>query len=199
MRVSVAFRLFDEAGALVDEISAREPLTYVHGYAQVLPGLEAGLDGARIGERRTLVLGPDDAFGARDPAALLEIDPDDFPDVAGAEVGAEIVATGPDGTEAVHRIVEIDEDAIMVDLNHPLAGQTVRFEVEICDVHPATDAELDAAQADLGVRIAHAGMVVYGSQSDETGSEPEVVQPLVQLRTRNSNPCSERDESRGKR
>lgn len=195
MLVSVVFRLYDEAGALVDEVSDDDPVVYVHGYAQLIPGLEAGIEGAGPGETRTLLVPPDEAFGARDPEALLEIDPNDFPEADGAEIGSEIVATGPDGSESVHRIVEIDEDAIIVDLNHPLAGQTVRFEARVCEVRPATDDELDAARADVGERIAHDRMVVYGSQSTDSAVGPDVSAPLVQLRTPRRPEAPEQDES----
>jgi FKBP-type peptidyl-prolyl cis-trans isomerase SlyD len=197
MFVSVAFRLYDAGGDLLDEVTAEEPLAYVHGYAQIVPGLEKARLGAEAGEELSIVVLPEDAFGAHDPDALLEIDPNDFPEAAAAAVGGEVVATGPDGVEAVHRIVEVAEDAIIVDLNHPLAGETIRFEALVCSVRPATDEELDAAQAEMGERIlrshasesvggdfeaaaaqapvsgkrhlaiAHDGMVVYGSQSDD--------------------------------
>jgi FKBP-type peptidyl-prolyl cis-trans isomerase SlyD len=185
MMVSVAFRLFDANDALVDEVPASDPLVYLHGYAQVIPGLENGLAGAEVGEARLIVVLPDEAFGEHDPEARLEIDPDDFPDASLAEPGAEIVATGPDGVEAVHRILEVDEDAIVVDLNHPLAGQTIRFEVQVCGMRPATDDELESARADVGARIAHAGTVVYGSPSDDAAPSDG---PLVQLRARKRTP-----------
>lgn len=192
MVASLAFRLYDAAGELLDEVTATEPLVYVHGYAQIVPGLEAGLEGAAAGDTRSITVLPQHAFGAHDPEALLEIDPNDFPDAHAAVVGGEIVATGPGGVEAVHRIVEVEEDAIIIDLNHPLAGETLRFEVTVCDVRAATDDELDAAQADAGERIAltraaersaappspsegkrhltiaHGGGVVYGSQSGDS-------------------------------
>lgn len=189
MVVSVAFRLYDAAGDLVDEVTEAEPLTYVHGYAQIIPGLEAGLDGAANGESRSIVVLPEDAFGAHDPEALLEIDPEDFPGAEDASVGDEIVATGPDGVDAVHRIVEIDEDAIVVDLNHPLAGEVVRFEARVCGLRVATDTELEEARAQAesiaeaarqNLAVAHGDRVVYGSESDATATRPNA--SLVQLR-----------------
>jgi FKBP-type peptidyl-prolyl cis-trans isomerase SlyD len=189
MVVSVAFRLYDAAGDLLDEVTAAEPLTYVHGYAQLLRGLEAGLEGAAVGEARSIVVLPEEAFGEHDPDARLEIDPDDFPGAADARVGDEIVATGPDGVEAVHRILDVDEDAIVVDLNHPLAGEVLRFEVTICDVRPASDEDLERARqeaernakaAGQNLAIAHAERLVYGSESDSAAKRP--IPSLVQLR-----------------
>ena len=170
MVVSVAFRVFDEAGELVDTVEPDEPVIYVHGYGELIPGLEERLAGAAVGEHRTISVPPEEAFGLRDPSALLEIDRHDFPAGRDVAVGDEIVAEGPDGIAAVHRVLEIGHDAIVVDLNHPLAGQTVRFEVDVCAIRPATDEELDHAQATADERIAHASTIVYASR------------PLVQLR-----------------
>jgi FKBP-type peptidyl-prolyl cis-trans isomerase SlyD len=179
MFVALRYRLFDEAGSEVDARGADAPLVYVHGYAQIIPGLEAGLEGARPGEHRTLVLGPDEAFGERDEMALIEIDPNDFPDARHASVGDEVMAEAPDGTEVAFRIVSCDERAIVVDRNHPLAGQSVRFEIEVLTVRPASDDELDAAQADAHERVVYESTIVYGSEPSEGGamvSAPELVQ-----------------------
>ncbi len=164
MVVALAYRLCDEAGRVVDTVTADEPLRYVHGYAQILPGLEAGLEGAAAGERRTLRCPPDEAFGERADDNLLEIDRDDFPGGEQAAVGDEIVATSPDGVEVTHVVVEVSAESVWVDLNHPLAGQTVTFEVEVCEVRPATDEELDAAQRDADELIVGGATIVYGSE-----------------------------------
>ncbi len=156
--VTVSFRLYDAGGDLLDEVKPDDPLAYVHGYAQIVVGLESGLLGAEEGEERSIVVPPEEAFGAHDPEALLEIDPADFPEADRAAIGGEIVATGPDGVEAVHRIVHVDDDAIVVDLNHPLAGETIRFEVRVCGVRAATEPELDMAKADVDERIARCGL-----------------------------------------
>lgn len=170
--VEIAYRLFDQDGRLCDEVPPRDPLRYVHGYAQLVPGLERALAGARAGERRSAELAPEEAFGARDEDAVLEIDRADFPDAERARVGDEIVATAPDGSECSYRIAAVG-DEIVADRNHPLAGQRVRFEVRVLSVRPAREDEIAAAQAELDERIVYAGTIVYGS-------EPEAA-PLVQL------------------
>ena len=171
--MSIAYRLFDERGRLVD----KQSLGYVHGYAQILPGLEAGLEGARSGERRRLSLEPEDAFGERDSDGVLEVDRDELPGQVAP--GDEVSAQSPDGTEVVWRVLEVREDVIVVDVNHPLAGQKVRFEVEIREVRPATEAEIERSRRELGERIVDATAIRYSSEpAGEEGAG------LVPLRTK---------------
>jgi FKBP-type peptidyl-prolyl cis-trans isomerase SlyD len=165
VHVSVAYRLLDAAGNVADEVSRAEPLCYVHGYGLVVPGLEEGLEGAKLGERRSIRCEPDMAFGERDPEAFLEIERSELP-AEGAEIGDEIVATSPEGVEVIHRIVSLSDELVVVDLNHPLAGQVVTFDAEVCALRPASDDELDAA-------IVSAGTIVYGTRPPDD---------LVQLR-----------------
>ncbi|HZO16663.1 MAG TPA: peptidylprolyl isomerase [Polyangiaceae bacterium] len=169
----MAYRLFDDQGRLVDKRS----LGYVHGYAQILPGLEAGLEGARSGERRRLTLEPEDAFGEHDPEGVLEVDRDELP--GAVRPGDEVTAESPDGTVVVWRVLEVRPEVIVVDVNHPLAGQKVRFEVEIREVRPATDAEIERARRELGERIVDATAIRYSSEpAGEQGAG------LVPLRTK---------------
>ncbi len=172
--VTLRYRLYDANGRLCDQVSKSEPLRYVHGYAQIIPGLERAIEGARAGDRRKVALAPEEAFGERDDEAVLEIDLRDFPGAERAEVGDEIIATGPDGSECAYRIVAIGDNDIVADRNHPLAGQRVTFEIEVLAVRPASEQELAAAEADVDERIVYADTIVYGS-------EPEA-EPLVQLR-----------------
>lgn len=183
MVVAVAYTLQDEAGTVVDARSAEEPMTFVQGHAQVLPGLESGLDGAVAGERRTLRLGPEEAFGERDEEALLEVDRHDFPGGEGASVGDEVVATGEDGVELSFVVVDVSDETILIDRNHPLAGQTVTFEVEVLSVRPATDAELDAAHEELAQHVAYESAIGYGS-SPPTTADGDDSAGLIPLRTK---------------
>lgn len=185
--VTVTYRLFDQAGELVDDVS--EPLGFVFGCAQVVPALERGLRGARAGDRRTIEASPDEAFGEREEEALLEVDRRDFPGGDVVEVGDEIMATRPDGVEVAHTVVEVTDEVVLVDLNHPLAGQRVRFEVEVVGVRPATDEELDAAQAAVDELVVDGSAIVYASPPGEglnEGDAPSLRDgsgdDLVQLR-----------------
>jgi FKBP-type peptidyl-prolyl cis-trans isomerase SlyD len=151
--VTLSYTLFDEHDAPVDGASASEPLTYVHGYAQIVPGLEKRLAGLHAGDRTSIVLSPDEAFGERDEGAVLAVDKADFPDSGEVAPGDEFMAHGPDGEPIAMRVIEVQDDLFVVDTNHPLAGQKVRFEVEVSAVRPASEEEIEEAQAELEERI----------------------------------------------
>jgi FKBP-type peptidyl-prolyl cis-trans isomerase SlyD len=167
--VTIAYRLFDEAGAEVDRVDRRRPLRFVHGYAEVLPGLEAGLEGARAGERRSLVLSPADAFGPRDPEGVLEVDREELSGSPAA--GDEVAAMSPEGIEVSWRVLEVRPDVVVLDVNHPLAGQRVRFEVRVCEVRGASEAEIERARAELGQRIVDDAAIGYSCRPTEAASE----------------------------
>jgi FKBP-type peptidyl-prolyl cis-trans isomerase SlyD len=127
----------------VEEDSHEVP--YVHGYGVLLPALEDALEGKRAGEHCRITLPADEAFGPRREEAVLECDPEEFPrDVA---VGDHLEAETEAGGLIVLRVLEVRPDAVVVDTNHPLAGQRVSFEVDVLEVRPATAAELARAEA----------------------------------------------------
>ena len=153
--VTVSYVLFDEKGEEVDHATSGEPLEYVHGYAQIVPGLEKNLTGLHAGDKRSFTLDPEDAFGERDEEGLLEVEKADFPDSDKVSAGDEFMAHGPDGDPIAMRVLEVHDDAFVVDTNHPLAGQKVRFEVEVATVRAATEEEIAEAQSDLEKRADH--------------------------------------------
>lgn len=154
--VTLSYVLFDERGEAVDQATAAEPLVYVHGYAQIVPGLERALEGLRAGEQREIIVKPEEAFGEREEAGVFEVDKADFPDPNSVEVGDEFIAQGPDGEPMALRVVDVLPDSFRVDMNHPLAGQTVRFQVQVSDVRAASEEEIAQAQAELEERIEEA-------------------------------------------
>jgi len=143
--VTLAYTLYDDEGDELDGAQEDEPLAYVHGYGQIVPGLERALEGMTKGAERSVVVPPRDGYGDYDPAGVLEIDKSDFPRPAELSVGDEYVAESDDGDAVPMTILEISDDACVVDTNHPLAGETLRFEVKVLDVRPATDLELREA------------------------------------------------------
>jgi FKBP-type peptidyl-prolyl cis-trans isomerase SlyD len=155
--VTLSYVLFDEQGEAVDEIGKAEPLTYVHGYAQLVPGLERQIEGLKPGERGVFTVTADEAFGARDDEAIFEVDKSDFPDAGDVAAGDEFMAEGPDGEPIAMRVLEVRPDAFVVDTNHPLAGQKVRFEVQVSGVRAASEEEIAAAQAELEAMAADDG------------------------------------------
>ena len=145
MWVRLAYRAFDEDGEPVEE--AVSQLEYVHGLGTLLPPLEAGLDGQAQGAKREVTLSPHEAFGPRRKEAVVEFGLDDFP--PGVAVGDRFDADTEEGTVVVLRVLEVGPEGVLVDMNHPLAGQRVRFELEVLEVRLATDEEMAAAEERL--------------------------------------------------
>jgi FKBP-type peptidyl-prolyl cis-trans isomerase SlyD len=194
--VTLSYMLFDERGQLVEEVKHDNPVQYLHGSAELLPGMEAALEGCEAGDAFSLELAPEDAFGDHNEQAILEIDRHDFPAGEGVAEGDELVAELPGGGEALHRVTRVDDDVIVLDLNHPLAGQRVRFELQVLSVRPATDDEIDASHGALDERIAFQAAIVYdtpsadGDHAPQLGAAPQSLvqpqsviqpQPLIQL------------------
>lgn len=152
--VTLSYVLFDESGEEVDRITPDEPLEYVHGYAQIVPGLERQIEGLHAGEKGSFTVEADEAFGAREDDAVFSVDRSDFPDSEDVAVGDEFMAEGPDGDPVAMRVVEVQPDAFVVDTNHALAGQKIRFDVEVASVRAASEEEIHAAQTELEEIIA---------------------------------------------
>ena len=147
--VSLAYTLYDEDGAVLETVGADDPLEFVFGYGQVVPGLEAGIESLVAGQKKTLTVPAEEAYGPYDDDAVFEVERSEFPDPATVQVEDEFVAEGPDGDALPLRVVEVREDAIVVDANHPLAGENLRFELEVIAVRAATTAEIEEAEEAL--------------------------------------------------
>lgn len=115
------------------------PLEYIHGYNMILAGLEHALDGKDVNDEFKLTLAPQDAYGEIFSDLVVETDRSQFPADAPIEVGMDFQA----GDRAA-RIVKIDGDRITIDANHPLAGETLHFEVKVVSVKKTTEEELQA-------------------------------------------------------
>lgn len=133
--VQILYTLKDDGGAVIDSNEGRGPLTYVHGESQIIPGLEHALRGMHAGERAQVTVKPEDAYGNADPAAVIEVPKQLLPPKS-LVPGTQLVAQKPDGGTRVLRIKEILEQSVVLDLNHPLAGKTLSFDVRIVDVAP---------------------------------------------------------------
>ncbi len=172
--VTIEYALFEDGHG--GPASGADPVkvSYVHGYGQVLPIMERALSGKSVGDRLTVVAAPEDAFGLHEADGVFEIDRDGLEGAADLSAGDEIVATTDEG-DMVLRIVEVREDALLVDTNHPLAGCRVRFDVRVIDVRPATEAEIEEAQAELD----HEEACGCGAVHSAPGSPAAA--PLVQI------------------
>ena len=148
-----------------------EPIRYVHGYGMIVPGLEAALAGLQAGEKKDVVVSAEEAFGDHDEELVLEVDRSEFPDPAKVNVGDEFIAESPDGGEVVMRVVDVREASVMVDANHPLAGLTLHYSVEVENVRPATTVEIENAAEDLDAAHEH----VHGPDCDHEHGAHDLV------------------------
>jgi FKBP-type peptidyl-prolyl cis-trans isomerase SlyD len=177
--VTVEYVLKDDEGEILDASSGEdgEPIEYVHGYGMLVPGLEAALVGLKVGDKKEIVVSADEGYGERDEELVLEIERTEFP--ATVEPGDEFVATSPDGEEVVLNVVEVNEDGVLVDANHPLAGLTLHYDIEVKAIREATEAEIEEA----GKAMDEAHEHVHGPDCDHEHGEGAVVslgrKPLV--------------------
>jgi len=132
-----------EDGTVAESTFGDEPLSFVMGDGTLVRGLELGLYGLRPGDTQRLVLYPEQAFGLRDPDKIHRMPRADFDDEMVLEPGVIIGFETPDGEEIPGMVSAVGDESIEVDFNHPLAGHTVIFNVEIIDVIPAELAEGD--------------------------------------------------------
>ena len=136
--VTISFKLFDASNQLIEE--SPEPLVYLHGgHSGIFPKIEEALNFKQVGESISVTLEPDDAFGEYDEKAIrMEALADLPPDV---KVGGYLVAE-QDGREVVWRVTGIADGKAVLDGNHELAGQRLRFDCTVIDIRPATQEEI---------------------------------------------------------
>lgn len=140
--VTLAYTLRDDAGEELDSATAADPFAFVQGRHSVIPGLEKALAGRASGDKLDLTIAAADAYGEHSPARVQVVPRDRFPADIDIEPGMQFHASDEHGGRMAVRVAEVSEDGITVDANHPLAGQTLHFAVEVLDVRAATAEEL---------------------------------------------------------
>jgi len=142
--VSFHYTLTNEAGETIDSSIGGEPMPYLHGELNIVPGLELALEGKSVGDKLSVSLEAADAYGEFDPALVEVVSAELFDAVDDIEVGMEFEAEIPDSEDFMNvRITNIDGDNVTVDGNHPLSGQKLHFDVEVIAIRDATEEELE--------------------------------------------------------
>ena len=139
--VNIDYTLRNTAGEVIDTSEGHEPLTYLHGHGELVPGLEAKLLDRVLGEALEVVVQPADGYGIRDESNVMEVPRTKFKGMD-IEEGMQIFATAEGGGHIPFWITKIGLEGVTVDGNHPLAGQTLHFTVAIKGVRAATQEEL---------------------------------------------------------
>jgi FKBP-type peptidyl-prolyl cis-trans isomerase SlyD len=133
--VSLQYTLSGEDGKTIESNKGKEPLKYTHGNNQIVPGLEKNLAGMKMGEEKRVKVKPEDGYGPVDPKGFQEFPKEKIPAEA-LKVGTVLMAKGPQGQQVPVRVHEIKEKTVVLDLNHPMAGKTLVFDVKVLDIQP---------------------------------------------------------------
>lgn len=121
-------------GTQFDTSSGRDPLEFKLGDGQVIPGFDGAVDGMSVGDSKTVAIPPEQAYGERHEQLIQEVPKSALPEEIAPEVGMQLQSQSPEGQVMLLTVTEVADDTITVDGNHPLAGQTLNFDIELVEV-----------------------------------------------------------------
>lgn len=134
-RVTFHYELRDEEGNLIDSTFETDPVIYIQGEGEIIPGLEEFMEGEEPGFEAKLTLPAEKAYGPVNEELIVFAGPDNFDDNVEIEIGSSVETEDPDGNTVIFRIIDIEEDKVFLDGNHPLAGKALNYKVEVLEVH----------------------------------------------------------------
>ncbi len=134
--VTIDYKLFTDEGSLLESTEGRDPLVFIFGSDMVIPGLERGLEGMEQGESKEIIVVPEDGYGPVDPNLIQSVSRDRFPQDFQVELGGAYRAETDSGRSIFFRVTKLDDEFVEIDMNHPLAGKTLHFEVTVREVRP---------------------------------------------------------------
>lgn len=147
--VQIHYTLKDDQGEILDSSIDHDPLPYIHGVGALIPGLEKELLGKVAGDKFTTIISPADGYGVYDEDQVFQVSADGFEEEDELELGMQVQIDTENGP-AVGTVTEIEGEEVTIDLNHPLAGVSLHFEVEVVEVRAATKQELDHGHVHSG-------------------------------------------------
>ena len=148
--VSIHYTLKNDEGEVMDSSEGKAPLQYLHGNNNLIPGLESELTGKATGAKFEASIAPEQAYGERRDDFIQVISKEMFQGVENVEPGMTFVAQGEGGAQRQVRVTEVDGDNVTIDANHPMAGLTLNFTVEVVDVREATPQEIEHGHVHQG-------------------------------------------------
>lgn len=140
--VELQYKLWAD-GELAEESEDDDPLVYLHGHDNIIPGLERELYGLSIGDEKEILVEPQDAYGEHDPENVEEVEREDLPLGFEPEEDMLLEVQDEDGNVYVAQVLEVTDDTVTLDFNHPMAGKQLRFEVRVTALRDATGEELE--------------------------------------------------------
>ena len=140
--VSIHYTLKDDKGTVLDSSSGGDPLSYLHGFGNIIPGLEDALEGKSIGAKFQVAVPPAKGYGERNEQMVQAIPKAQFQSPERLQKGVQFQLNGPQGP-LILTVVDVKGDDVIVDANPPLAGQTLHFDVEVTEVREASEEELE--------------------------------------------------------
>lgn len=141
--VAIDYTLRNDEGEVLDSSEGAEPLVYLHGCGNIIPGLEQALNGKQAGDSLEVSIEPEQGYGEYQAELVATLSRSMFEGVDELEPGMQFHASAPDGGMQIVTVREVDGDDVIVDGNHPLAGQRLHFQVKVVEVRDATAEELE--------------------------------------------------------
>lgn len=142
MVVSLNYSLKNANGDELDQAGSDEPFAYLHGSGQIVPGLENELEGMKSGEKKDITVTPEEGYGIVIPALKIQVERSNFPKDVDIQPGMQFMAEGEGKRQITFTVKAVEGEQITIDGNHPLAGETLHFSVEVVGVRDATREEL---------------------------------------------------------
>jgi peptidylprolyl isomerase len=125
-------------GETFDSSEGKDPLEFVVGSGQVIKGFDEGVMGMEVGDKKTVDIPVADAYGAKQDEMLIEFPKDQFPPEMNPEVGMQLMMSNGSGQNFPVRVAEVKEDSVVLDANHPLAGEDLTFDLELVSIEPSS-------------------------------------------------------------
>lgn len=145
--VAFHYQLTNSDGEQLDSSEGQDPLKYLHGASNIVPGLEKELEGKKAGDALKVEVQPDEGYGQVNPQLVQKVPHSAFEGAPEIKAGMQFQAQAPDGQVQLITVTEVSDEEVTVDGNHPLAGQVLHFDVTIEDVREASEEELEHGHA----------------------------------------------------
>ena len=137
----IHYTLKNDSGEVLDSSEGSDPLPYLHGASNIVPGLERELEGLSVGATKDVDVAPVDGYGVVNPDMIQEVPRDSFPEDAPVEAGAQFMMQGENGEAIPIWVTQVTDSTVTIDGNHPLAGETLHFSIKVEGIRAPTEDE----------------------------------------------------------